>query len=320
MELRLRFVFSMLFFAWFSTMTFSQDSLRTPMDSDARIALQASVEQTEVPLNRDVRFTVTLQWSGDLDCFEVHSFDNPLFENLKIQGSGSANRVTSVNGVTTAIREYSYTLQPESMGMAYIEPFIIIYTDVVTDTEHRLTTQRIPVEIVDPVAETRSTTWWWLAIPLLVAAIIFGVLRRSPFRKSQQESKAETVTVPLEEVYLQELHEEIDLNDPTQDGVKTYSQISRLLRRFMHEKFNAPGFEATSGEIYQVLYDQKFSDAFINQVKEILSTADVIKFSGRAVDRSEVERAYTQVESMFEQSLNQDIKFQGRDESVSENP
>ncbi len=318
MIVQLRLAVVMMLFC-ISTLSSAQDSLRAPVD-ETRIAIEAFVETTQVPLNRNVTFFITLQWSGDLDRFEVHPFDNPLLENLHIQGSGSANRVASIQGVTTAVREYTFSLKPESLGMAYIEPMMVVYTDLTKDTEHRLTTNRIPVKIVEPVADRTSRIGlWWLIIPVLGAGAVFFFLRRLLIPKAIRETEIdEEAAIPLEQVYLQELHNEIDLNDPAQETSKAFSKMSRLLRRFLHEKFNAPGFEATSGELYQYLYSHKFSDEFINNVKGLLSTADVIKFSGRTVDRNEVERAYSRVEAIFEKSLAGDIQHDLQNESTSE--
>ena len=114
-----RFVFLMLLASWTAQ---AQDSLRV---GGSGISLSAFVDKTEVPYNRLLVFTVHLEWSGELDRYEIHPFDNPIVQNFEIVGNASSNRVAVVAGEPTAVQEYTFTLKPESMGMGYIEGMIL---------------------------------------------------------------------------------------------------------------------------------------------------------------------------------------------------
>jgi len=282
------------------------DSLNT-----SSISLSAFVEETEVPQNRFAELVIRLQWDGDLDRYEVHPFENPILQNFKIQGSGSTNRSANIDGKATAIREYRFTLKPEAIGMGYVESFIIKYTDLSTDVEHRLTTNRIPLQVIDPLPDPTSKTWLiWPAILLAAAVGAFFLVRHMQKKKAEREKIAQenaAAAVPIEEKYLAKLKELADLNEPTLDCAKAYSGMSRLLRRFLHERFDTPGLEATTTQVADFLYDHKFNDRIVNELKEILSNSDIIKFSGKPVDRPDLERAYTLVESIFQKSLRGEV-------------
>ncbi|MBN1479740.1 hypothetical protein EH223_17670 [candidate division KSB1 bacterium] len=300
----------LLFIAYFPNVNgFSQDSTAALPDValDSTIRLNAFVQDTRTPQNRFVEFFIRLQWTGDLDRYEVHRFENPILQNLQIQGSGSANRVATISGVQTAIREYTFTLKPEAIGMGYIEPMIIKYSDLATDTEHRLTTNRIEVQIIDPLPEDGSLSWPLRGVFILVlvvsAVILVRWFRIKTARRKKAAQEMTKAVVPIEEKYLQELKKTIDLNDPSLDGAKAFAQLSKILRRFLHERFSAPGLEATTSEVIQYLYEQKFENRWVNEIKEILSNADIIKFSGKPVDRPDIERTFTIVESLFQASL-----------------
>jgi len=302
-----------LFFL-FSNILSAQDSSRIA-DSlmETGISLNCRVDRNETPLNETVELVVSLQWSGDLQRFDILPFDNPILQNFDILGSGSSNKVSSAGGIATAIREYTFTLKPQSMGMGYIEPIIIKYTDTVTDADFTLTSNRIPVKVSDPVSEGETVVWLLrVAAGVLLLLIAFFVVRVLRTKKLQREKIAQDAAVEhvsIEEEYLQELAALVNLNDPPKDGVKALSQMTRLLRRYLHEKFGAPGFEATSGELYQFLYDQKFDDHFINEMKELLSAADIVKFSGGSVSRADVEKSYSIIESTLHRGGRDEISY-----------
>ena len=276
---------------------------------DDGIHLNAFVVDGKVPQNRFVELIIRLSWSGDLDRYEVKPFDNPILTNLEISGTGSTNRVAAEGGVTTVVREYTYQLKPQSIGMAYVEPIIILYTDLETNLQSSLTTGRIPVQIVDPVRESSGAVTVAVLATIAVAASVWGISR---FRKKradrQKTSEPAPVLKPIDELYWEELRASIDPNDYSLDGGQAVAKMSRLLRRFLHEKYGAPGLEATSSELYRFLYEQKFEDRFINEVRDLLSAADLIKFSGRSVERHEVMLTQSRIETILVSSLRGEIQ------------
>jgi hypothetical protein len=313
-KLVLRFVATvfLVFPVFQQKICYSQDStVAQRHDGASTIRLRAFVENTEVPQNRLADLVIRLEWSGDLDRYDIHRFDNPVLQNLQIQGSGSANRVATSDGVQTAIREYTFALKPQAIGMAYVEPMIITYTDRVTDESYRLTTNRIQIKVVEPVPDAASVNWIvWLLVAIVVVGggivIIRAISKKRTRQQKMAQEKAEAA-VPIEEKYLGELKEFVALDDVTLDNAKAFSDMSKLLRRFLHERYAAPGLEATTSEVTQFLYSENFSDRIVNEIKEILSNADIIKFSGKPVDRPEVERTYTLVESLIQKSLRNEI-------------
>lgn len=300
--------FVAIFLSIFSILAFAQES---------EIRLTAFVQDTEVPQNRLAQLVVRVEWSGDLDRYDVQRFENPILQNFEIQGSGSANRVATVDGVQTAIREYTFALKPEAIGMGYVEPMIITYTDNVADANYRLTTNRIEVRVLDPVPEGGAPGWLlWVAGFVILAGVLFLIVKIMASKRAKKEKEAQEkseVSVPIEEQFLQELKDTVDLNEPTVDGAKVFAQLSKILRRFLHERFEAPGLEATTSDVTQFLYDERFDDRIVNDIKEILSNADIIKFSGKPVDRPDVERTYTLIESILQKSLRNEVGPQRND-------
>jgi len=287
----------------------AQDSLKVDSTAaESGIKLSAFVDNNKVPLNRTLTLIIRLQWYGNLDRYDVHQFDNPIVENLEIVGTASSNKVVNVNNKATAIQDYEYTLKPKNLGMAYIEGIIIKYTDTVLDQDFRLVTNRISVEVTDPVAEPGEHNPLFLIIGILVllgVAIIFFVIQKRRKDKAQEEAEPE---ISLEEKYLEELKNAVNFNDTELDVAEAFSALYKLLRRFVAEKFGVPGLEATTAEVITALREKHLDERFINETDEILKTADVIKFSGSGGSRADLERAFTLIEANLQKSLRGELE------------
>jgi hypothetical protein len=279
---------------------------------ESGIRLEAFVDQTSVPLNRTIKFTIRLQWQGNLDRYDIHHFDNPIVENLEIIGNASANKVGEENGQAMAVQEYEYTLKPKSMGMGYVEGMIINYTDVTNNKEFRLITQRMEVKAIDPLPEPGSKKWvLYLALILLASAamaVLFIIIKKKKAAASLKKQEAATVQISLEEQFLLTLKNEVNLADPDLDLDASYGQVSRLLRRFLNQKFNIAGLEATTVDVLRSLEQIKVDDRFISDIRDVLTSADLVKFSGTSIERSEFERCYTLVEALLQRSLRGEIQ------------
>jgi len=301
----------------FSTFVFSQNSVQTDSSLikssrfESGIILSAQVDKNKVPFNRTLVLLVQLKWYGNLDKYQIHQFDNPILNNLEIIANSSANKVSTENGENIAVHEYSFTLQPQSLGMSYIEGIIIKYTDLDTDTEYSLTTNRIEVKVIDPLPESGNKIWiLWLFLLFVLIWVVFVVFSKVKKRRAEQLRKAQEEAekaIPLEEKYLKEFKTLLDLNDATIDIGKSFSLLSRFLRKFLKEKFNIPAEVTTTEDVMNELNNQKIDERFTKDMKDILTTSDIIKFSGSNVDKSELERIYSLIESSLHKSLRGEI-------------
>ncbi|MBN2411985.1 hypothetical protein JXQ31_09865 [candidate division KSB1 bacterium] len=310
----------------FVTAGFSQNSNRIDSSRinsavpESGITLSAQVNNNKVPLNRTINLLIQLKWYGNLDRYQVHQFDNPILNNLEIIANSSSNKVSTENGGNIAVQEYSFTLQPKSLGMSYIEGVIIKYTDLDTDTGYSLTTNRIEVKVIDPIPEPGDKSWiLWLLLFLVLAGAAFVVITRARQRKAERIRRAQEEAekaVPLEEKYLKKLKELVDLQNPNLDIVNSFSQLSRFLRHFLKEKFNVPAEVNTTEDVVYELNKQQIEERFIEEVKDVLTTSDIFKFSGGHAEKNELVRIYGLIESGLHKSLRGEIINKENDNNI----
>jgi len=273
--------------------------------TDGGIRVSAFIEPREIPQNRTAQLTIRLEWSGDLDRYEITRFDNPLLQNLEIIGTASANKVTAAAGGQVAQQDYQYTLQPEALGMGYVDGVIIRYTDAETKKEYRLYTNRLEVKVIEGVAEPGSYRWiFYVAAGLaLLAFVTYWILRRRQLRREQLRLEQERLAsvVSPEEEYKKLLREQVRLSDADlsiSDGLGT---ISRLLRQYLAARWQVPAMELVTAELVQILKSRDLPARIVSEAETILSISDAARFSGGG-DRATLEQLYTRFESILEES------------------
>ena len=75
------------------------------------------------------------------------------------------------------------------------------------------------------------------------------------------------------------------------------------MRSYLAERYNVAARGMTTAEIGSNLSRLAVTDKIIEQAREALESCDKAKFSGGQVERSVVERAYTQVEDILNQGM-----------------
>lgn len=276
-------------------------------DKDSRIKVAASIDSKEVPLNRTVLLTITMEWTGNLERYQIGELENPILENLEIMTTSAADRRLSEAGVAKAAKIYEFILKPKAIGMGYIEPVIVKYLDNETGEAHSLITGRLSVKVIDPVAEpgSHSALVKWLLLLLLILAVGAGLVYRWWRRRAAriQTAEATVKNVPLEEEYLGKLRTTINLKAPEDQLREGFWLLSRLVREYLSKKYQLPALESTSEKIIADLTALSVDEKMVSQIQEILNVSDLAKFAGTLGNRSELERIYTLVEMLWERNL-----------------
>jgi hypothetical protein len=265
------------------------------------VSLAVRVDPLEVPLNRDLQCIIEISWEGDLDLIEIGDLEEPLFTNFTVEGSRSANRVIGVAGGRRAYKEIVYILKPVNLGMGYIESTTLSYEDKTTGKSHSIRTQRIGAEVISAGPEPGERKKWWIyllpvAVILTFIPLILQFIRK---RKSRQEVEAEAP--PIEETYLHQLKETVDLKQDNKTDA--LSVLTKLFRHYLQEKYDIPALEATTKDLINIVNEQPLEDNWARRCKNLFENADIVRFSGQEASQSELDEAYTIVENILESNL-----------------
>jgi hypothetical protein len=133
----------------------------------------------------------------------------------------------------------------------------------------------------------------WILVGLLIAALIAAGLYFWLKRKRKpEESKPQAPTIPAWQRALTAL-DEIAKEKVWQAGRdKVYhSAITDTLRMYLEEQFQLPALESTTDETLEMLRKASFSQDSIQQLKQVLVLADLVKFAKEKPLPIEHERA-----------------------------
>lgn len=289
------------------TNLFAQDSAKTSLPSqDSGIKVSASVSTKEVPLNRSLKFTIQVEWFGDLKRYEISEVENPATRNFKITSNSSSDRRELVNGKLKAIKTFEFELVPEELGMGYIDGVIVKYIDTETGEGKHLITNRLDAKVIDPIPEPGSKTWLikWIILAIIIAGLAVAIILWLRKKAEEKRKKAElTPLVPIEEDYLQELKNSVLLESPDLDIKNAFSTISLVFRKYLATRYNFGATNAITEEIIATLKQNEIAESLINNTQEILNTCDVAKFSGSEGQKADLERVYTLVEDLLNKNL-----------------
>jgi len=293
---------------FFSREIFGQDSTSVkPLSDSGTIKALVRVDRREVPQNRVLYFTIEVNWQGDLDRYQIEEVETPLLSNLEIVGNASSNRVTDIDGVAHAVKTFEFELLPVSLGMAYIDGTVVSYRDLDNDKVHRLLTNRLQVEVIEPVSDSSSMRW-----PLIIfgfSGVMLFALGYLFIRKKRSD-KADKIPVELtllEDKYLNEIKSDVDLNSP--DTVSAFSALAKHFKHYLSEKYHVPVPEVNCKEIAAEMNRHGIPNKVIEYAEEVLRTADVARFSGGQVEKSVLERAYTLVEEILKRNKTDFIEY-----------
>ncbi|NQT26684.1 hypothetical protein HQ585_15115 [candidate division KSB1 bacterium] len=282
-------------------------TLAAQNSNETRVSLSSFVEPREVPLNRTTHWTVQIKWQDALSLVEIENFEEPALSNFDIVGSSASNRRLADATGQTSIKEITYTLTPRTLGMGYIESAAISYKDKATGESHHLMTQRIGVEVIEPVPEPGEVQIPWL--PILFAIVLAAVIAVSLVLRKRSITRKAAASIEdhslLEENILKELKSGVDLSSPNRND--SLAMVTKLFRKYISVKYDIPALEATTSDLIQKLKESGIESHLVEKCEMMLSKADVIRFSGKEATPAELDEAYGTVETVLENNLKEII-------------
>ena len=109
--------------------------------------------------------------------------------------------------------------------------------------------------------------------------------------------------VPLEEEFLTMLRETVNLKATDVDIKNGFASISKILRKYLMQKYQVSAMEQTSAQLLSALQEKQLNETIYKQVDEILRLCDLAKFAGSMGDQKDLFRVYTLMETILEKNL-----------------
>ena len=267
------------------------------------VVISALVNKTKIPLDKELKFTVTLSWNKKLLDITPDTPEPPTFENFINAGNFfSSDTKSTIDGQITS-NHYGFILKPERVGNGSIGPVSITYMNNETGEEKTLTTSSIEVTITKPLADKLyllKVFIKYFAIILVLALIIIVVIKVINKKREERERIKDLNSRPtVEEKYIKKLQALYSTRQII--GDKEYcSKISQILRKFIENKFELKLTGSTTDKILSTLtsIDLLKQDS-VDLLISIFDFCDNVKYAGSEPNKDNVDNLQFKAESFI---------------------
>ena len=247
---------------------------------------------------------------------KVNKTNNVIFPKLQLDSLGKVEVVESLPVDTIKNRlEKKYLLTSFDSGQ-YVVPkqFVLInnkkfFTDsilvnVATVKVDTLKQKMFPIKSIKKEPKTfddyKYLLWWLIPILIILAIILYFI-----FRKKEKTEIPKICVAPIQEA-LQRLKELDEKQLLQQNKIKIYySELTDIVRTYIEKDINIPALESTTNELIETINDFNessnlgISKETIQQLKEVLQGADLVKFAKSKPISEEIKRDRTVVEEIL---------------------
>ncbi len=271
-------------------------------------AQQASVQSDRYQIRLGESFSLTLKAAiQDGQRIVWPAFTDSIGPNFDILKLGKIDTLPdSVNTGTQFLQKIEATSFDSGMHTMPVFAFDIISAN--GDTAHIVTdpltfqVSTVPVDTTKAIKDIHgvldvpfdiSEYIPWILVGLLLAALIAaGLYFWLKHKRKPAEVKPKAPSIPAWQKALTAL-EEIAKEKAWQSGRdKVYhSAITDTLRMYLEEQFQLPALESTTDETLEMLRKASFNQDSIQQLKQVLILADLVKFAKEKPLPNEHERA-----------------------------
>ncbi len=261
---------------------------------------------------------------------EVNETNNVVFPKLQLDSLGKVEVVESLPIDTIKNRlEKKYLLTSFDSGQYVIPKQLVLinnkqfFTDsllvnVATVKVDTLKQKMFPIKSIKKEPKTfddyKHLMWWLIPILILVAVILYFI-----FRKKEKKEIQKIYVAPIQEA-LQRLKELDGKQLLQQNKIKIYySELTDIVRTYIEKDINIPALESTTNELIETISDFNessnlgISKETIQQLKEVLQSADLVKFAKSKPVIDEIKSDRTTVEDILKNTqhavhINDDVE------------
>lgn len=303
--------------------------LMFPLWSAAQEApkVTSEVDTTNIKIGEQLHYKITVEAdSTDVVHFPEGQTFSPLetVEALKVDTTKHQDRVTLQR--TYALTQFDsgqYVIPQQRIAINekpfFTDSVLVKVADVKVDTVNQKMYDIKPLVQVQKSGNTNWTLWLWIAVVLLVIA---GLLYWFVFRKKPLTQEEKEALLPPYDRALLELKKLENSKYLIQDEYKRYySELTDIVRSYLEEDVHLSAMESTTDQLIQkleMLRDSggiKLEEDTLIQFKQILQTADLVKFarskppvSAAEEDRKAVEQIVTRTKQGLPEPTEEELR------------
>ena len=270
----------------------------------SQVVVEQEVSQVDLLIGEQVALKTTVLVDADKQVSYPAFVDHVYTQGVEVVNEGKVD-TTLLNAGTRMQLTRTYKLTSFDSAFYALPPFYVL---VESDTFKAMTSiglkvTSVPVdttkanEFAGPYTVTSIPFQWsyefWSVILILILAAYGAVLLYKHVRANKPITKRIVVTPPTP-AHKQALDEFAQIKTQpleTEEELKVYyDQITDILRQYIENRFALNAKELTSEEIITKLIDMNNSEA-LRELREILTTADLVKFAKYQASVSEANRS-----------------------------
>ncbi len=226
------------------------------------------------------------------------SFDE---ENITVKQITQTIKVTSFDSGVWVVPPIPVVINGDTVSS---EPLMIIVQTVEVDTAQAIKPIVAPYTVNLTFAEWLKLYWHWIALAVVLLALIFGVIYYLKNRKKEVSEEEVEPEIPLDEI-INERISRLEQQKLWQQGqVKAYySEVSEILRFLLENTLHFNALELPTGDIVKHLKYQGLDNTKIQQIRHILTVSDLAKYAKEQPIASENEAVMAQLKEIARELL-----------------
>ncbi len=279
------------------------------------VAVSANVDSSSIEIGDWIRYTVSVTHPASVTISFPSLKDS--IGSFEIIRQDSLMRSEEKGEVSLSKQ---FVISKYTAGTFEVQPFVVRYRDANGDTGIAVSNP-IPVEVRGIEVDTSGTIRdlkppltvpvsleeiaLYAGIAAGVAALIYAAYYYGKKRKRKGETKAEEELpqIPPHVLALMQL-EELEKKKLWQSGqIKLYySEATEIIRRYVEQRYGVMALEMTTGEVMEQLATRPIGEPVRNNIEQLLSGADLVKFAKYQPVAAENEEVISRARSIVEQT------------------
>ena len=296
-----------------------------------QFSIQSSISSQDITTNDAVTIRLTIQGTGNMKLVKTPAVDWP--EGFEVYDPKVQNNFKSTTAGVSGTKSIEYLAIARAAGDYTIPPISFSYYDTQADEYRVLQTPEYTVHVARDAADQSQQTvvntfvdkedirqlgtdiryihttalpavrepllsgftgLWWLLylVPTLLAALLFVVFRKR-IRENADESRVRYKKAG--KVAQKRLKKAKKLM--SESNAAFYEEIERAAWTYLSDRLSIPTAELNKDNIAEILRAKGTAEALIQQVREVLSTAEFARYAPSAA--GSMQDLYSATESLI---------------------